>query len=231
LKAEEVVISAEAEQAASEKLSVAKKTLAEGIIAETAAPGVGEADVIEAKANAEAKGINAKADAMKKFNEAGQDHEEFKLELEKDKAVELAEIDVRRAIAAKHSEILSEALKSAKIDIVGGETEFFDRITRAITQGKAVDRLVDNSATLTDVKETFFNGDPEYFKSQLDAWIQDFGVSSEDLKNFSVAALLTRLGSETEDSSVQEKIAGLLGAAKRFGIADEKAGKVLKKIS
>jgi uncharacterized membrane protein YqiK len=231
LKAEEVVISAEAEQAASEKLSVAKKTLAEGIIAETAAPGVGEADVIEAKANAEAKGINAKADAMKKFNEAGQDHEEFKLELEKDKAVELAEIDVRRAIAAKHSEILSEALKSAKIDIVGGETEFFDRITQAITQGKAVDRLVDNSATLTDVKETFFNGDPEYFKSQLDAWIQDFGVSSEDLKNFSVAALLTRLGSETEDSSVQEKIAGLLGAAKRFGIADEKAGKVLKKIS
>ncbi|MDF1860410.1 MAG: hypothetical protein P1U87_09345 [Verrucomicrobiales bacterium] len=231
LKAEEVVISAEAEQAASEKLSVAKKTLAEGIIAETAAPGVGEADVIEAKANAEAKGINAKADAMKKFNEAGQDHEEFKLELEKDKSVELAEIDVRRAIAAKHSEILSEALKSAKIDIVGGETEFFDRITQAITQGKAVDRLVDNSATLTDVKETFFNGDPEYFKSQLDAWIQDFGVSSEDLKNLSVAALLTRLGSEAEDSSVQEKIAGLLGAAKRFGIADEKAGKVLKKIS
>lgn len=231
LKAEEVVISAEAEQAASEKLAVAKKTLAEGITAETAAPGLGEARVVQARADAEAKGINAKADAMKKFNEAGQDHEEFKLELEKDKAVELAEIDVRRAIAAKHSEILSEALKSARIDIVGGETEFFDRITQAITQGKSVDRLVDNSATLTDVKETFFNGDPDYFRSQLGSWIEDFGVSSEDLRNLSVAALLTRLGSEAEDSAVRERLAGLLGAAKRFGIADENAGKVLKRLS
>lgn len=231
LKAEEVVISAEAEQAAAEKLAVAKKTLAEGVTAETAAPGLGEAEVVHAKADAEARGINAKADAMKKFNEAGQEHEEFKLELEKEKAVELAEIDVRAAIAAKHSEILSEALKSAKIDIVGGETEFFDRITQAITQGKAVDRMVENSATLTDVKETFFNGDPEYFKSQLDTWIADFGISSDDLKNLSVAALLTRLGSEAEDNVVREKIAGLLGAAKRFGLADENASKVLKQLS
>ena len=231
LKAEEVVISAEAEQAASEKLALAKKTLAEGVIAETAAPGVGEADVIQAKADAEAKGITAKAEAMKKLNEAGQEHEEFKLELEKEKAVELAEIDVRRAIAAKHSETLSKALETANIDIVGGETEFFDRITQAITQGKSVDRLVNNSATLTDVKETFFNGDPEYFKSQLQGWVNDFGVSSDDLKNLSVAALLTRLGSEAEDGAVQEKISGLLGAARRFGIADEKAGKVLKSLS
>ena len=83
-------------------------------------------------------------------------------------------------------------------------------------------------------KEAEINGRADSYGAeldQLDAWIRDFGVSSEDLKNFSVAALLTRLGSETEDSSVQEKIAGLLGAAKRFGIADEKAGKVLKKIS
>lgn len=231
LRAEEVVISAEAEQAAADKLAVAKKTLAEGVTAETAAPGLGEAHVVEAKADAEAKGINAKAEAMKKFNDAGKDHEEFKLELEKEKAVELAEIDVRRSIAAKHSETLSKALETAKIDIVGGETEFFDRITQAITQGKAVDRLVENSSTLSDVKETFFNGDPDYFKSQLQNWIDDFGISPEDLKNFSVAALLTRIGSETDNGAVQEKVAGLLGAAKRFGIADEKAGKVLKSLS
>lgn len=231
LRAEEVVISAEAEQAAADKLAVAKKTLAEGVTAETAAPGLGEAHVVEAKADAEAKGINAKAEAMKKFNDAGKDHEEFKLELEKEKAVELAEIDVRRSIAAKHSETLSKALETAKIDIVGGETEFFDRITQAITQGKAVDRLVENSSTLSDVKETFFNGDPDYFKSQLQNWIDDFGISPEDLKNFSVAALLTRIGSETDNGAVQEKVAGLLGAAKRFGIADENAGKVLKSLS
>lgn len=227
LKAEEVVIAAEAEQAASEKISLAKKTLAEGVTAETAAPGLGEANVVEAKASAEAKGINAKADAMKKFNDAGKDHEEFKLELEKEKEIELADIDVRRAIAARHSEVLSEALKTAKIDIVGGETEFFDKITGAITQGKAVDRLVENSETLSDVKETFFNGDPDYFKAQLGNWIEDFGITSEDLKNLSVSALLTRIASESGDDGVQTKIAGLMGAAKRFGIDSQKASKFL----
>ena len=231
LNAEEILISAEAEQAASEKLAVAKKTLAEGVTAETAAEGIGDANVIEAKAAAEAQGIDVKADAMKKFNEAGQEHEEFKLELEKEKAIELAEIDVRAEIAAKHSEILAQALKSANIDIVGGETEFFDRITHAIPQGKAVDRIIDNSQTLTDVKETFFNGDPDYFKSQLNDWINDFGVSSEDLKNLSVSALLTRLAGEASDSDTREKISGLLGAAERFGLANEKAGKVLKQLA
>ncbi|MCB1229083.1 MAG: flotillin family protein [Verrucomicrobiae bacterium] len=230
LHAQEVVIKAEAEQTASEKLAIAKKTLAEGVAAETAATGLGEAEVIGAKADAEARGITSKADAMKKFNEAGKEHEEFKLELEKEKAVELAEIDVRRAIAAKHSEILAEALKSAKIDIVGGETTFFDQITNAITKGKAIDRMVDNSTTLSDVRDTFFNGDPEYFKSQIASWIDQFGVSSEDLKNLTISALLTRMMGDAEDDATRTKLGGLLSAAKRFGLENDKAGSVLKKL-
>ncbi|MCP5541042.1 MAG: flotillin family protein [Akkermansiaceae bacterium] len=232
LHAEQVVIEAEAERTASEKRAVAKKTLAEGVTAETAAPGLGEASVIGAKADAEAKGINSKAEAMKKFNDAGKEHEEFKLRLEKEKAVELAEIDVRRAIAAKHSEVLSKALESAHIDIVGGETQFFDRITNAITQGKAVDRLVENSETLSDIRDTFFNGDPDYFKSQIAAWVDRFGVSSEDLKNLSIAALLTRMmGDAGSDDGTRTKLSALLGAAERFGIGGENAGKVMKRLT
>jgi len=230
LKAQEILISAEAEQEASEKLSVAKKTLAEGISAEVAGPGLGEATVIGAKADAEAQGITAKAEAMKKLNDAGKDHEEFKLTLDKEKTIDLAEIDTRARIAAKHSEILAEALRSAKIDIVGGETAFFDRITQAIGQGKAVDRLVENSRVLSDVKETFFNGDPDYFKSQLAEWLRDFGVGTEDLKNLSVAALLNRLAKDAKDPAARERIEGLIGAAERFGLSGEKAASVLKSI-
>ena len=94
-----------------------------------------------------------------------------------------------------------------------------------------MDRIIDNSQTLTDVKETFFNGDPDYFKSQLNDWINDFGVSSEDLKNLSVSALLTRLAGEASVAETREKISGLLGAAERFGLANEKAGKVLKQLA
>ena len=64
---------------------------------------------------------------------------------------------------------MGEALKSARIDIVGGETTFFDKIVESVKGGKAVDRFVHNSEVLTDVKNTFFNGNPEYFSQKLEA--------------------------------------------------------------
>ncbi|MBK1834877.1 flotillin family protein [Roseibacillus ishigakijimensis] len=229
MKAEQRIIAAEAEETASAKEAAAKKLLAEAIAKEAAAMGLGEAEVLKAKGLADAEAIELKAAAMKLFEEAGQEHEEFKLELEKEKAVELAEIDVQRQIAAEQAKVVGEALKSAKIDIVGGETEFFDRITRAITTGKVVDRVVDNSRVIDDVKETFFNGDPDYFKSQLGGWIQDFGVDSEDLKNLSLSALLSKLISESSGEK-RTSLIGMLGAAERFGLSDAKAGEVMKKL-
>ncbi|MGE9268221.1 MAG: flotillin family protein, partial [Verrucomicrobiales bacterium] len=141
-----------------------------------------------------------------------------------------AQIDVQRQIAEQQAIVVGEALKHSKIDIVGGETEFFDRITKAITQGKAIDRTVDNSRVLGDVKETFFNGDPEYFKSQLATWIDAFGIASEDLKNLSVARLLGKLAGETKGEE-RQKVLGLLGAAERFGLEDLKAEELLGKLA
>lgn len=240
LRAAERVIRAEAEETASEKESSAKKMMAEAIAKESAAQGLGEAEVIRAKGGADAEALRAKggadaeaiekkAAAMKLFEEAGQDHEEFKLKLEKEKAVELAEIDVQRQIAEQQAIVVGEALKSANIDIVGGETEFFDRITKAITTGKVIDRTVGNSAVLGDVKETFFNGDPDYFKSQLATWIDDFGVSTEDLKNLSITALLGSLVG-TAKGAERQKLVGMLGAAERFGVCEMKAADLLKKL-
>ncbi|MEK7954156.1 hypothetical protein [Luteolibacter soli] len=244
LKAEQVVISAEAEQSASEKLAVAKKQLAEATAKEIAAPGLGEAEVLLAKADAvqkqgtaeaevsrlkfeaEAEGINKKAEAMKLLESAGQAHEEFKLRLEKEKAVELAGIHIQKDIAEAQAMVMGEAMKSAKIEIIGGESKFFDQIAGAISRGKSVDRMVAHSEVLQDVKETFFNGDPEYFKSQLKEWAGQFGISSEDVKNLTVGAAIAQfLGSATGDT--RSKLISLLGAADRFGLADQNAGKVL----
>ena len=227
LTAEEKLILAEAFQAASEKEAVGKKLLAEAITKESAAIGMGEAEVIRAKGSADAGAIREKADAMKLFEEAGQDHEEFKLELDKAKVVELAQIDVQRQIAEQQAIVIGEALKHAKIDIVGGEVEFFDRITRAITTGKVVDRTIGNSAVLGDVKDTFFNGDPEYFKAQAKNWIEDFGVETEDLKNLTVSALLGKLVGSAKGEK-RERIIGMLGAAERFGLSDATAASLLK---
>ena len=107
--------------------------------------GAAEAQVMRAKGNAEAEAVAAKAEAMKKLDGVGKEHEEFKLQLEKRLKVELAEIGIQKDIAAEQAKVLAEALKSAKIDIVGGDGAFFDNLINAITRGKQVDRFVDNS--------------------------------------------------------------------------------------
>ena len=108
------------------------------------------------KFTVDAQGIEQKADAMKKLDGVGKEHEEFKLRLDKDKSIELAQINIQKDIAASQAEVIAEALKAAKIDIVGGETMFFDQIIGSITKGKSVDRLVGNSDVLGTVKDTFF---------------------------------------------------------------------------
>lgn len=245
LKAEEVVVAAEAEETASEKESNAKKMLAEATAKEAAAVGLGEVEVMLAKADAtekqgaaeaeverqkfqaEADGIEKKAGAMKLFEEAGQGHEEFKLELEKEKEVELAGIHIQRDIAEAQAEVLGEAMKAAKIEIIGGEGKFFDQIAGAISSGKSADRILEHSEALNDVKETFFNGDPDYFKSQLREWAGQFGISAEEVKDLTVGAVLGKLMVDAK-GEMRTKLLGLLGGAERFGLADEKASKILK---
>ncbi|HYG21859.1 MAG TPA: flotillin family protein [Verrucomicrobiae bacterium] len=193
--------------------------------AEAEAEGVKEKELaaaagIEARALAEAKGIEQKANAMKLLQAASQQHEEFRLRLAKERDVELAAIHVQRDIAQSHSHLVGEALKSAHIDIVGGENDFFEKVVRSVSNGKAVDRLVHNSATLTDIKETFFNGDPEHFRTKLRKLVNEFGISSEDLKNLTVAALITKLMASTKDSSLQSLLKSAKAMADQSGIAE-----------
>lgn len=183
---------------------------------------------IEARGAAEAKSIHQKAEAMKLLHQAGQQHEEFRLRLAKERDVELAAIQIQKDIAQANAGIVGEALKSAKIDIVGGENDFFEKIVRAVGHGKSVDRLVSYSATLTDIKATFFNGDPEHFKTQVRQWVSDFGIKTEDLKNLTLAALLGRLIASTGDTQVQSLMKSALALAKDQGMAEVPAAAVVK---
>jgi hypothetical protein len=112
-------------------------------------------------------------------------------------------------------------MKSAKIEIVGGETQFFDKITNAIGSARAVDRLVEGSRTLTDVKETFFNGDPDYFKAQLKTVVDQFGLTAEDTKNLTLSALFAKLIGLNPDATTLNKLTGMIGAASRFGLTEQ----------
>jgi uncharacterized membrane protein YqiK len=180
-----------------------------------------EATVLRQKMSAEAKGIEEKAEAMLKLDGVGKEHEEFKLQLDKEKAIELAQIDIQTDIAKAQAEVLGEALRSAKIDIVGGEAQFFDRITNAITSGKTVDRFIDNSATATEVRNQLLDkSDGSNLLEKIGKVIGDSNVSSEDLKNLSISALIFKLTKATEDPERKGLLEHLLTMAKNTGLAD-----------
>ncbi|QCR21464.1 flotillin family protein [Pontibacter sp. SGAir0037] len=226
---------AEAQAEADEKIGlvaakVAKeKGLADAAVIENLAAanekrGLAEARVIGEKFTVDAKGIEDKAEAMRKLDGVGKEHEEFKLRLEKDKAIELAHIHIQKDIAASQAEVISEALKAAKIDIVGGETMFFDQIVGSITKGKAVDRLVSNSDVLNTVKDTFFhvNGNGHVdFKENLQRFINQFGMTSDDVRNLSVSALLLKMMQSSADESTLSTLKQLTSTATAMGIADK----------
>lgn len=208
---------------------IEKKALAEaaGIEAKAEAKrkdGLAEADVIKEKALADAAGIEEKANAMKKLDGVGKDHEEFKLRLDKELQVDLAEINIQKDIADAQAQVIGDALKAANIDIVGGETMFFDQIIGQITKAKGYDRLVQHSETVTEVKDAILGSDD--VKGNLLEKVKEFadkyGISSEDLKNVTIANLLMDLKSKSSDSEEQTLFSNLFNLAKGLGMSDKK---------
>lgn len=246
--AEKTVIDAEAKLKASQKEAESIKVIVDAKVLQESTSGMAEAKVIEATALAEAKGntakvevkekegtveaevlkkkymaeaegIKEKANSMKALDEVGRGHEEFKLKLQKEKEIELANISIQKEIADSQASVIREALKAAKIDIVGGETMFFDKIIGSIARGKSYDRLVDNSEVLTDLKETLITGDPDYFKKQLKEMMGRFNVTTEDLKNLSIAGAVNKMMNHA-DGVDKTMLSKLLDTVNKAGVAD-----------
>jgi uncharacterized membrane protein YqiK len=185
--------------------------------------GMAEARVMYEKFDAEARGISSKADAMKQLDGVGKEHEEFKLRLEKEKEVELAQINIHEKIAEAQASVIAEALKAAKIDIVGGETMFFDQIIGSITKGKSVDSFINNSKMVTQLKDNLLDGGPDgqSFTESVKQLINRFGITSEDLKNMSVSMLLFRMMNQADDSETKGFVSKLMDLAKGMGVSDQ----------
>ncbi len=110
--------------------------------------GTAEADVTLKQFKAEAEGLTDKFDAMNAMSEEARSHEEFRMTLETALKETLASIEAGKMISKENAEVLSTALKEAKIDIVGGEEHFFDTFAKSLSLGKAVDGLAGKSDTI-----------------------------------------------------------------------------------
>ncbi|MFK7905897.1 MAG: hypothetical protein AB8B69_12265, partial [Chitinophagales bacterium] len=205
--------------AIAEARGVERKALAEAKGMEQKA--LAEALGVKEMGLAEAAGIEQKAEAMKKLDGVGREHEEFKLNLEKQTTIELAAINVQKAVAEAQAKALAEAFKSTKIDIVGGETMFYENVMKAIGRGKTLDQFIDNSTNLTGLKNNLLGDGKEPIIEQLRNFIGQFNVSSEDIKNLSIANLIYKMSNMTEDSGQKGILQQLLAMAKKMGLENE----------
>ncbi|MGW2820098.1 flotillin family protein [Streptomyces sp. NPDC001443] len=180
------------------------------------AKALAEATAIGEKLKAEAAGLTEKAAAMAALDDASRGHEEYRLRLQAEKEIRLAGLDAQRQVAEAQATVLATGLEHADIDIVGGESVFFDRLVNSIALGKSVDGFVENSATAQALAKPWLDGSSS-FTDDLGRILGQ--VSTSDVQNLTVSALLMRLmksGGGPQDVRLQQ----LMDRAGELGLSD-----------
>src|SRR5690606_13086957 len=156
----------------------------------TRAKALAEAAAAGEKLKAEAAGLTEKAAAMAALDEASRSHEEYRLRLEAEKDIRLASLDMQKQVAEAQATVLATGLENADIDIVGGESVFFDRLLSSISLGKGVDGFVEHSRTAQTLAKPWLDGSGS-FTDDLSRVLSS--VSTADVQNLTVSALLAKL--------------------------------------
>ncbi|RFA30096.1 hypothetical protein CAI21_07805 [Alkalilimnicola ehrlichii] len=178
--------------------------------------GQAEAVAIRERYEAEAAGLMEKFKALAQLDESGRLHEEFRMELEKTRDIQSQAITANQELGRHQAQVLAEAFKSANINIVGGDGAFFDRMVGAISGGKAIDAALTNSNVLQSVAGGYLNGEKD-LATDLKELITNAGIDTNDIKNLSVSAALTKLMSKG-NAEQQSKIQELLKQAQSLGL-------------
>ncbi|MEU2925644.1 flotillin family protein [Streptomyces sp. NPDC007251] len=213
---------AEGARAAAEATEARLKAEAEGVRAKglaeaesAKAKALAEATAIGEKLKAEAAGLTDKAAAMAALDEASRGHEEYRLRLQAEKEIRLAGLETQRQVAEAQATVLATGLEHADIDIVGGESVFFDRLVSSIALGKGVDGFLSSSHTAQALAKPWLDGSGS-FTDDLSRVLGSLG--SADVRNLTVSALLMKQikGGGPNAGQLQK----LLDRASELGLAD-----------
>ncbi|MGX1471832.1 UNVERIFIED_CONTAM: putative membrane protein YqiK [Streptomyces canus] len=179
------------------------------------AKALAEAEGIGEKLKAEAAGLTEKAAAMAALDDASRGHEEYRLRLEAEKDIRLAGLDVQRQVAEAQATVLATGLENADINIVGGESVFFDRLMSSIALGKGVDGFMQHSETARALAKPWLDGTSS-FTDDLSRVLSS--ASTADVQNLTVSALLRKLMNSADTNAGEAK--QLLDKAGELGLAD-----------
>jgi uncharacterized membrane protein YqiK len=172
--------------------------------------GEAEAAAIAARFAAEAKGLREKFDAMQAMSADTRAHEEKRMELDYSHAQTLRGIEANQAIAREQAVVLGQALERSKIEIVGGDGEYFERFMRSLSLGKAIDGTVGRSEILTQATRGHRDGSRDLIGDAKEL-IGALG-GADAVRDLSLAALAQKLLAEGKTKELAE-LQGWLGRA------------------
>ncbi len=163
--------------------------------------GDAEAHAIAARFAAEAGGLKEKFDAMQAMSAETRAHEEQRMQLDYAHVQRLKSIEANQAIAREQAEVLSKALGVAKIEIVGGDGEYFERFMRSLSIGKGIDGTVDKSELLSQAFADHKSGKRDLIADAREL-IAAFG-GAEAVRDLSIAGLMQKLTASGRHSDVE----------------------------
>jgi uncharacterized membrane protein YqiK len=164
----------------------------------------GEADAaaIAARFAAESGGLKDKFEAMSAMSADTRAHEEQRMQLDYAHAENLKRIEANTSIAREQAQILSTALGAAKIEIVGGDGEYFERFMRSLAVGRSIDGAIDRSTLLSQAFAEHKAGKRDLIADARELIAAVGGA--EAVRDLSVAALMQRLTAAGKGKEVEQ---------------------------
>jgi hypothetical protein len=112
--------------------------------------------------------------------------------------------------------VLGAAFANAKIDIVGGDGQFFDRFVNAVSLGKSIDAVMNKSSVASTVLEEYTTGDRS-LPTDIKEILTRPALGAGDLKDLGIAAVLAKLAGDATGAE-KKKIEALVEKAKELGL-------------
>jgi uncharacterized membrane protein YqiK len=158
--------------------------------------GEADASAIAARLAAESSGLTEKFAAMATMTEEARAHEELRMQMDYAHVQTLKGLDAQQAIAREQAAVLARALQQAKIEIVGGEGEFFNKFMQSLSVGKGIDAAIGKSQLLSKATEGHRSGKRDLVED-IKELVGALGNASQETRDLSIAALVNKLANQS----------------------------------
>lgn len=148
--------------------------------------GLADATRVRAMGLAEAESSEAQYKAMASIDPEVRQHEINKLNIDKDKDVQLQAIKTNGEIASKNAEVMAAAMAKADIKMIGGG-DMFETIRKSIISSEALDARMESSDVLKGVFGKYTSGEKDLVQD-LKEVLQSSEVSTGDVGGLMLAS-------------------------------------------